>query len=211
MMDDHDEMSKRLGLVSRALKLEYLSVGWGTISASWSIVAGLRSGSLGVVGLGLVVLADLGGSLAVIWRLHWERRDPSRAQRAEVRASQLVAAALMVVAVVLFVVAIEQLVTGSVPNQSTSAVASAIAAAALLAPLGLAKYRVGVALRSPSLRGDGSLSLVGAALGVVALAGLGANALWQWWWADRAAALVAVVFMVVESQRVFRDRPRTTT
>ena len=206
MTPDGSKTSERQRLVSRALRLEFLSVAWGMISSSWSIAAGLLSGSLGVVALGLVVVADLGGSLAVVWRLRLERRDPSCAQRAESRASLIVAASLLVVAVVVSAAAIVQLINGSIPSRSLTAVASAVAAAVVLAPLGLAKYRVGVAMASPSLRGDGSLSLVGAALGVVAIAGLAANGLWHWWWADRAAALVAAAVMVIEATRVYRDR-----
>jgi hypothetical protein len=41
--------------LSQALSLEYLSIGWGLVSATWSVAAGILAGSLGVLGLGLTL------------------------------------------------------------------------------------------------------------------------------------------------------------
>lgn len=55
--------------------------------------------------------------------------------------------------------------------------------------------------------GDGTLSAIGAALGVVALLGLLAEQLLGWWWADRATALCVGVVAATEAIRVVRMRP----
>jgi divalent metal cation (Fe/Co/Zn/Cd) transporter len=119
-----------------------------------------------------------------------------------------VAGGLAVVAIFLGTEAIRALATESAPGRSISAIVSAGAAAVVLTPLGLAKYRVGIALRSAALKGDGTLSAISAALGVVALAGLLAQMLFGWWWADRFAALVAAFVAAGEAARVFLQRPR---
>ncbi|MHB1988596.1 MAG: cation transporter [Acidimicrobiales bacterium] len=193
--------------LSQALTLEYLSILWGLVSAGWSVTAGILAGSLGVLGLGLTVLADIGGSATLVWRFRRERQAPATAQQAEARASLVVAASLAVVAVFLATEAIRALATGSAAGQSISAIASAGAAAAILTPLGIAKYRLGQALHSPGLKGDGTLSGIGAALGILALVGLLAEWLVGWWWADRSAALVASLIATGEAVRVFRQRP----
>ena len=46
----------------RALLLVTVSVTWGLVAGMWSITAGLLAGSLGVLGLGLNLLADVAGS-----------------------------------------------------------------------------------------------------------------------------------------------------
>lgn len=64
---------------------------WGLIAAAWAIAAVLLAGSLGVPGLGLNVLADVAGSIGLVWPFGMERRDPRRGIWAEARASIVVA------------------------------------------------------------------------------------------------------------------------
>jgi divalent metal cation (Fe/Co/Zn/Cd) transporter len=197
----------RAQLLARALTLSYFSVAWGLIAGAWSVTAGLLAGSLGVLGLGLNVLADVAGSVGLIWRFGVERRDPRRGMQAEARASLIVAAALGLVAVALTVAAIHDLLLHSVPEDSPLAMVAAGVSAAVLVPLGWAKRRTGQQLGSHALMGDGTLSGIGAALGVVALLGLLSDELFGWWWADRVAALCVAVVAFGEALRVVRSRP----
>ncbi len=193
--------------LSRALALSYFSVAWGLIAGAWAVTAGLLAGSLGVLGLGLNVLADVAGSIGLVWRFGVERRDPTRGLRAEARASIVVATALGLVAITLTVAAINDLLSRSVPEHSVFAMISAGVSAVVLAPLGWTKYRTGKQLDSHALMGDGTLSGMGAALGVLALLGLLADQLFGWWWADRVTALCVAIVASVEAIRVIRMRP----
>ena len=195
------------GLLVRALALSYASVGWGLISGTWAVVEGVLAGSLGVLGLGLNVLADVAGSIGLIWRFGVERRDPMRGLRAEARASIVVGTALSLVAISLSVAAINDLVSGSVPEHTISAMIAAGVSAIVLAPLGFLKYRTGSELASHAMMGDGTLSAMGAALGILALLGLLTDQLFGWWWADRVAALAVAVVAAAEAIRVVRMRP----
>ena len=184
-----------------------ISVAWGVITGGWSITAGLLAGSLGVLGLGLGVVADIAGSASLVWRFQRIRFDGKEGKRAEVRASVVVAAALMLTALVLTVAATYALVDRSAPDSSVSAMVPAAAAAIVLTPLGVAKHRVGSALSSRALKGDGTLSGIGAFLGAFALMGLLTNRYLGWWWADRVVALVAAGIAASEAARVLRNRP----
>ena len=165
------------------------------------------AGSLGVLGLGLNVLADVAGSIGLVWRFGVERRDRTRGIRAEARASIIVAGTLSLVAITLAVAAINDLAAHSVPERSVQAMVAAGVSAVVLAPLGWAKYRTGKLLGSHALMGDGTLSALGAALGVLALLGLLTYQLFGWWWADRVAALGVAVVASAEAIRVIRTRP----
>jgi divalent metal cation (Fe/Co/Zn/Cd) transporter len=200
--------SIRPALVQRAIFLSVLSVAAGLSLGAWSITAGLLAGSLGVLGLGLDLLADVTGSISLIWRFRRERYDPEAAERAEARASVVVAVSLLVTATVLTVASVQALVAGTTPDNSLSAMLSAGVATLVLTPLAVAKHRVGTALSSSALRGDGTLSGIGAALGVLALVGLLASRYLGWWWADRVAALGAALIALIECRRVLRTRPR---
>ena len=202
-----DELPNRQELLSKALLLSYISIGWGVAAGAVAITSGLLAGSLGVLGLGLNVLADVGGSIGLVWRFRVERLDPDRGHRAEARASSIVAVALIIVATTLMIAAIEELLAGSAPERSIVAMVTAGTSAVALIPLGVSKHRTGDALRSHTLKGDGTLSLIGAALGFVALGGLLANEFLGWWWADRVAAIGIAVVAAAEAFRVLRRRP----
>ena len=198
----------RGALQRKALVLVSASVVWGTLTGAWSITAGLLAGSLGVLGLGLDVLADVAGSASLVWRFQRKHSQGDASERAEARASMVVSAALIVTAIVLVVAATEALADGSAPDSSVSAMVSAGVAVLVLTPLGIAKRRVGSALGSSALKGDGTLSGIGAFLGVFALLGLLATRYFGWWWADRVVALITACIAVAEAARVFRHRPR---
>jgi divalent metal cation (Fe/Co/Zn/Cd) transporter len=196
--------------MSRALVLSYTSVVWGVAAGALAVISGLLAGSLGVLGLGLNVLADVAGSIGLVWRFRVERGDPARGIRAEARASIVVAVALSLVTVTLAAAAVNELASGSAPQNSLLAMMTSGISAIVLAPLGLLKHRTGDALKSHALKGDGTLSGIGAVLGIVALLGLLANVFFGWWWADRCAALGVAAIAGAEAIRVVRKRPRPT-
>jgi divalent metal cation (Fe/Co/Zn/Cd) transporter len=204
---DGDVDPARHALLERALALSYFSIKWGLLAGASAVTAGILAGSLGVLGLGLNVLADVAGSVGLVWRFGVERRDPARGLRAEARASIVVATSLALVAITLTVAAVNDLLSHSVAEHSLFAMASAGVSALVLAPLGWAKRRTGRLLGSHALMGDGTLSAIGAALGILALLGLLAEQLVGWWWADRVTALCVALVAAAEAFRVLRVRP----
>jgi len=209
--DEDARLGGRPALVQRAIRLSFFSVAWGFGAGTWSITAGLLAGSLGVLGLGLDVVADVAGSISLVWRFRREQSDLEGSDHAEALASIVVGAALLLTAMVLTVASVRALVAGTAPDNSLSAMLSAAVSVLVLAPLAAAKRRVGIDLSSSALRGDGTLSGIGAALGVLALGGLLANRFLGWWWADRAAALGAAAIALCEARRVLRNRPPTSS
>lgn len=195
--------------MARGHRLSWVSLGWGVTAGCVAVVIGLSSGSLGVLGVGLNVLADAAGSAVLVWRFRVEIRDAGGHGSAEAMAAAVVAIALLVVALVLTIEAVVALVNATHPDASLLAMAAAVANLAVLAPLGVMKRRTGGALRSHALQGDAALSLIGAILAGVALVGLLLDRALGWWWADRVAALVAATIAVAESGRLLRERRRT--
>jgi divalent metal cation (Fe/Co/Zn/Cd) transporter len=66
------------------------------------------------------------------------------------------------------------------------------------------RYRVARALGSRALEADAMETAVCSFLSLSLVVGLGANALWGWWWADPAAALTMVPLMVKEGSEALR-------
>ena len=185
-----------------ALWLSAFSVAWGAVSGGVAVAVGVHDGSLGVLGLGLNVLADLVGSAVLIWRFRGELRHADHLDRLEARAAGVVSAALGTVSVVLAAGAIHALAVGSQPGSSTLGLVTAGLGLVVLSPLAYAKHRVGAELRSRALRGDGTLSAIGAAVALLALTGLALDQLFGWWWADRVAALIVAAIAAVEAVRL---------
>jgi divalent metal cation (Fe/Co/Zn/Cd) transporter len=192
----------RLLLTKLALRLSSLSVAWAALSGAASLTIGALDHSLAVIGVGLNLLGDLAGSLVLTWRFWYERNRSQGAENAERAAGLVVGASLTVVAVFLAVQSLRQLVGGIGAATDVAPIVVAAASIVVLPPLARAKRRAGKALGSQALRGDGALSAAGAAIALLALAGLFVNRTLGWRWADPAAALMVAVVAGAEARAV---------
>jgi divalent metal cation (Fe/Co/Zn/Cd) transporter len=195
----------RIELVSRAMYLSLASVCAGALIGTLSVAVGIVEASVGVLGSGLGLLADLVGSVVLVWRFHAERRHPVHAEQAERRAAAVVVVALAVVSAVVTADAIKALVDHEPPGGSWLSLVAAGIALMVLPPLALAKRRTAARLGSHALRGDSSLTAIGAGTALLALVGLALFHAFGWWWADRVAALIVATVAASESYEVLRE------
>jgi divalent metal cation (Fe/Co/Zn/Cd) transporter len=194
----------RDALLGRALRLSWASIGFGLISGSVAVGSGIAEHSLGVLAAGLSVLADVTGSIVLVWRFRSERSDPARAARVEELAALAVAAALGVIALALAFESISALVAGSHPGSSALTMITAAVALVVLAPLAYFKRGTATLLGSHALRGDSTLSAIGAGTALLALVGLVLYDALGWWWADRLVALVIAGVAGLEARTLLR-------
>lgn len=194
----------RGALLGRALRLSWASIGFGLISGSVAVGSGIAEHSLGVLAAGLSVLADVTGSIVLVWRFRSERSDPARAARVEELAALAVAVALGVIALALAFESISALVAGSHPGSSALTVITAAVSLAVLAPLAYFKRATATLLGSHALRGDSTLSAIGAGTALLALVGLVLYDALGWWWADRLVALVIAAVAGLEARTLLR-------
>jgi divalent metal cation (Fe/Co/Zn/Cd) transporter len=90
----------------------------------------------------------------------------------------------------LTVAAVAALANHSHPGHTAVGVALTAASVLVLPVLAQAKLRLAKQLESSALRGDGVLSLAGAALAAATLVSLLVESAFGWWWADAVAALL---------------------
>ncbi|MGH2850356.1 MAG: cation transporter [Solirubrobacteraceae bacterium] len=195
--------------LAHALSLSVASVISGALIGTLSVTVGVAEHSVGVLGSGLGLLGDLAGSVMLVWRFHAERRHPVHAERAERRAARVVVGALAIVAVVVAVEATRALIAREHPGGSVLSLIAAAIAIVVLPPLAVAKRRTATELASHALRGDSSITALGAVNAVLALAGLALFHAFGWWWADRVAAL-AVALVAADEARTVRNEARVT-
>lgn len=190
----------RGALLERALRLSWASIGFGLAAGAVSVGSGLADHSLGVLAAGMSVLADVTGSVVLVWRFSSERANPHRAERVDELAGLAVAAALVTIAAVLAYESVSALLAGSHPGSSALTVVVAAVSIVVLAPLAYLKRHTAERLSSHALRGDSTLSAIGAGTAGLALVGLALFHAFGWWWADRVVALLIAAVASLEAR-----------
>jgi divalent metal cation (Fe/Co/Zn/Cd) transporter len=193
--------AQRRRLERRARLLAWGGIAWHVVEFGIALGAGVAAGSIALVGFGADSLVEAAAGLVVVWLFTGARVGSSAAER---RAQQLIAAGFFGLAAYVGAEAIHTLVSVAKPEASWVGIGLAAFTAPTMPLLALAKRRVGVALGSSATVKEGAQNLLCAYLSVALLAGLLANALAGWWWADPAAALVIAAVALREGRASWR-------
>lgn len=193
--------AERDRLVRLARLLAWSSLAWMTAEGAVAITAGILADSIALIGFGIDSAIEGIASVVIIWRF-WGARALSEA--AERRAQKLVALQFFILAPYVAIEAVRALVTADHPDVSTLGIALTAVSLVLMPYFGVAKRRVGTQLGSRATRGEGMQNILCAYLSAAVLLGLGANALFAWWWADPLAALVVAGVAVREGLESWR-------
>jgi divalent metal cation (Fe/Co/Zn/Cd) transporter len=198
--------STRPHLLSHALRLEYLTVGWNMIEGVVAIAAALAAGSVALMGFGIDSFVESASGSILICRLLAERRatDEERIEQVERRAQKLVAASLVLLAGYIAWDSITSILAGERPQPSLVGIVLAAVSLVVMWWLARAKRRVGIALGSRAMTADAFQTDACFWLSLFLLVGIGANALFGFWWADPLAALGMTVFIGREALEAWR-------
>jgi divalent metal cation (Fe/Co/Zn/Cd) transporter len=198
--------AERPALLRRALRLEYLTVGWNIVEGVVAIAAAAASGSVALLGFGIDSFVESASGSVMIWRLHAERRadDEERIEQVERRAQKLVAGSLVLLAAYIAWDSITSLLANERPEPSLVGILLAVASLSVMWWLARQKRRVGTALGSRAMTADAFQTDACFWLSLFLLVGIGANALFGWWWADPLAALGMTLFICREALEAWR-------
>lgn len=195
-------------LLRRALRLEYVTVGWNIVEGVIAIAAAMASGSVALLGFGIDSFVESASGSVMIWRLlaerHADEDDEERIEQVERRAQKLVAGSLILLAVYIGWDSITSLIAGERPEPSLVGILLAIASLSVMWWLAREKRRVGTALGSRAMTADAFQTDACFWLSLFLLVGIGANALFGWWWADPLAALGMTFFIGKEALEAWR-------
>lgn len=192
--------ARRLRDARQALVLSWASLAWMTAEGALGLVAGEAAGSIGLVGWALSSVVEALAAV-VIWRFTGSR---TLSQAAERPARRAVAVSFWLLAPYVAVESLRDLFGGHAPATSGLGIAVTVASLIVMPPLGAAKRRLGGRLASHATAGEGTQNLLCASLAAAVLAGLGANALFGWWWLDPLAGLAVAAVAVVEGRQAWR-------
>jgi divalent metal cation (Fe/Co/Zn/Cd) transporter len=187
----------RADLVSRGLRLNWLTLGYNTVEAVVSLVAGLVAGSVALVGFGFDSAIEVSAALAAQWRLRADL-DPVRRARVERTTHRIIGVSFIALAGYIAVESTATLIGREAPEPSPVGLLILALSVLVMPVLARAKRRVARALESRALAADATQTSLCAYLSAIALAGVGLNAAFGWWWADPAAALLMVPIIARE-------------
>ena len=170
------------------------------------MAAAAGAGSVVLLSFGIDSFVETASGAVALWRLRAEvtARDHSAIERVERRAGRLVAASLGLLAAYVLLESGRALWTKEPPQPT--AVGIAITSLSLVVMLWLARAKRVAArkLGSRALEADAFQTRVCFWLSGIALAGMGLNAAFGWWWADPIAALGMIPLLFKEARDAWR-------
>lgn len=193
--------------IRRALWLLGATSAYNVVEAALAVWAGVAAGSVALMGFGLDSVIELTASLVVLWRfrVEWRGGDAGAVTAAESRVRKLVGATFFLLAGYVLVEAGLHLAGHARARESALGIGIAAASLVLMPALAAAKLRTAGQLDSDALRAEAKETLACSYLSLTLLLGLGATAWLGWWWADPAAALLMVPWLVREGMEGIRD------
>ena len=192
--------------LARALKLEYLTVGWNIVEGVVGVAAALAAGSVALMGFGIDSFIESASGGVMIWRLRSERPDgaSAAAERLDRSAHRWIGASLLLLAVYIAGDAAWTLWTRERPQPTIVGIVLTAVSLLVMVWLARAKRRAAAALESRALEADSFQTTACWWLSLAALGGTALNSALGWWWADPVAALAMTVFIVREGLEAWR-------
>jgi divalent metal cation (Fe/Co/Zn/Cd) transporter len=171
------------------------------VEAAVSLFAAWMARSPALLAFGGDSTIELLSAVAVLWRFRASTQEQS-----EKHVARIAAALLFILAAYVAVVSAMTLFGHSEPKTTYLGIAILIAATAIMPWLAKEKRRLSAITGSVALRADAAESALCAYLSLVALVGIGINAIWHVRWADPIAALVIVPLILWEGWEAMRGK-----
>jgi divalent metal cation (Fe/Co/Zn/Cd) transporter len=186
----------------RIQRIQTVTIVWMTGEAAVSLAAAWMARSPALLAFGGDSTIELLSAIVVLWRF----RAHADQEQSEKRASRIAAVLLFILAAYVTVVSARTLLGYSQPKTTYVGIAILVAATAIMPWLAKEKRKLSAITGSAALRADAAESALCAYLALVALVGLGINAIWHVTWADPVAALVIVPLILREGREALRGK-----
>jgi divalent metal cation (Fe/Co/Zn/Cd) transporter len=179
----------RQAIANRGRRLEYFTIVWNTLEGLIAVGAGVFAGSISLVGFGMDSFIEVTSGVTLLWRMSVDADVESR-QRNEKLSLRIVGSCFIALAIYVTYEALSDLISKTASKHSLPGIVLACVSLVAMPLLSRAKRKVGRALGSAAMHADAKQTELCTYLSAILLGGLLLNALWAWWWADPAAALI---------------------
>jgi divalent metal cation (Fe/Co/Zn/Cd) transporter len=190
----------------KGLMAEYFTVGWNVIEGLIAITAGVIAGSIALVGFGLDSYIEVASGSVLIWRLRKHGfSDQEEEEAAEKKAILFVGITFFLLSIYVVYESGRKLLFQEPVGESLVGIILAVVSLIVMPMLALYKKKIAVEINSRALRADALETLACSYLSLTLVVGLGANAIFGWWWADPIAALAMVYFLIREGMEAIQE------
>jgi len=186
----------------RIRQIQTVTIVWMTVEAAVSLAAAWMARSPALLAFGGDSAIELFSAIVVLWRF----RAHADQEQSEKHAARIAALLLFILAAYVAVVSVLTLVGYGEPKTTYFGIGILIAATAIMPWLAKEKRKLSAITGSAALRADAAESALCAYLALIALVGLGINAIWHLRWADPIAALVIVPLILREGWEAMRGK-----
>jgi divalent metal cation (Fe/Co/Zn/Cd) transporter len=183
-----------------ALWLVGATMAYNLIETLVALFAGWAAGSIALVGFGLDSIIELTAASVLLWRLVEEKKGmrPEKIQRIDHRVHQFVGITFFLLALYVLVQAGWTLWHGKIAQESLVGIILAIASLIVMPLVAWGKIVAAKKIGSVALQAEAKETIACSYLSFVLLLGLSCNAWLGWWWADPAAALLMIPWLIKE-------------
>ena len=189
-----------------ALSLVGGTLTYNIIEAVIALWSGGIANSVALLGFGLDSLIETSAAALLLWRLLLQTRgaDAEVVERMEHRVHRFVGATFFVLAVYVIGQSAWTLWHRSPPQESTIGIVLAVASLVIMPLTAVFKLKAAKILDSRALRAEAKETIACSYLSFTLLLGLGTHAFLGWWWADPAAAILMVPWLVHEGKETWQ-------
>ncbi len=187
----------------RVIRIQQLTLVWMTVEAGVALAVAWIAHSTALLGFGGDSAIELLSALVVLRRFY----HPAHDAHAETKAARTAGVLLFVLAGFVVFAAAWSLLGHVEAQPSWLGIVELIVAAIVMPWLARQKRRLSAATCSAALRADATESAVCGYMALIALAGLGLNAIWGIRWADPLAALLLLPLIVYEGVQAMKGKP----
>jgi divalent metal cation (Fe/Co/Zn/Cd) transporter len=188
--------------IRRIRRIQAITIVWMSVEAGASLSAAWIARSPALLAFGGDSAIELLSAIVVLRRF----RVPASQEHAERHASRIAGGLLFFLAAYVAVASALTLLGYSEPKPTSLGMLILLAAAVGMPFLAREKRKLSAATGSAALRADAAESALCAYLSMIALVGLGINAMWHVTWADPAAALVITPLILWEGCESIRGK-----
>lgn len=193
-------------LHKRALSLSYFTVGFTILGGIISVIMGLLSGSIALVGFGLDSFIESLSAGVMIWRFRKHGKiSEEEEERVEKKAVKFVAFTFFILAAYILYESVENLYFQKIPNPSLIGIVIAVISLRIMPIVFIMKYETGKSINSRSLIADSKQTLACIFMSVALLIGLGLNYLFNFWQADPIVGILIAIFLIKEGYFTLKE------
>lgn len=192
-----DAPTSREVVALRGKRLEYFTIAWNSLEGLIALVAGILAGSISLVGFGIDSFIEVTSGATLLWRMAVDSEETTR-ERDERLSLRIVGVCFLALSAYIAYESFSDLINRKAPDHSVPGIILACVSLAVMPILSRAKKDVGNKLGSAAMNADARQTDFCVYLSAVLLAGLLLNAVFGWWWADPAAALIMVPIIAKE-------------